>query len=66
MDIQRKHELARQHVAIIARHDDADLAVREAALKSVIDYAHAEIENARARLQAKVRQALGQQQDGAT
>ena len=37
MNIQRKLELARQHVEIIARHDDEDLAVRQAALQAVVN-----------------------------
>ncbi len=35
MDLKRKIELTEQHVRSISRHDDADMAIREAALAKV-------------------------------
>ncbi len=58
MNIQRKLELARQHVEIIARHDDEDLAVRQAALQAVADHITSELQAASERVQAKVQAAL--------
>lgn len=63
MNIQRKLELARQHIEIIARHDDEDLAVRQAALQAVADHITAELQAASERVQAKVQAALGQAGD---
>ncbi len=60
MNIQRKLELARQHIEIIARHDDEDLAVRQAALQAVYRHIDTELQAAKERVQAKVQAALGQ------
>ena len=60
MDIQRKRELAIQHIDLIARHDEVDLAVRQAALESVAKRIQSELADAQARLDVKVKAALGQ------
>lgn len=58
MDIKRKLELTSQHIESIARHDDVDLAVREAALDKVVAQVEEERAAAKVRVQAKVEAAL--------
>lgn len=58
MDLKRKIENAGMHIEFIARHDDADLAVREAALNAVLQKIEAERQAARDRVQAKIEAAV--------
>lgn len=59
MDIKRKIELAQQSIASIARHDDEDLAVREAALNRVGEIIAAERDQMEERVKARIAQTVG-------
>lgn len=59
MDITRKVEIIKAGVESLARHDDMDAAVREAALDRVVAIVELERQAARDRVQAKIEAALG-------
>lgn len=59
MNLQRKIEIARAAIESIARHDDADLAVRQAALDKVSDIIGLELEDAHARVKAEIQAQTG-------
>jgi hypothetical protein len=58
MDINRKLELAEQHIHSISRHDEIDMAVREAVLDRVIATIKAERGEMQARVKARAEAAL--------
>ncbi len=58
MKIGRKVELAKQALASITRHDDAEMAVVEAAVAEVSAFLSAEIKDAAARREARKAAAL--------
>lgn len=58
MDIRRKTELAENAIALLARHDDEDLAVRDAALARLEQHIAREREAAQARVAERVKAAL--------
>lgn len=59
MDINSKLRYCRLSIESLARHDDMDAAVREAALDEVVRMVEVEREAARQRVQAKIDAALG-------
>lgn len=59
MDLNTKLKYCRSHIESVARHDDMDAAVREAALDRIVEMVEAERTAARERLQAKLEAALG-------
>ena len=44
MKLDRKLDLAKQHIAFLTRHDDASTAIREAALDNILGFVEAERE----------------------
>jgi hypothetical protein len=59
MDIKRKVELAVRSIEMISQHDDADYAVRDAALKKLEGVIAAERQGALARVQDAIAKELG-------
>jgi hypothetical protein len=59
MDIRRKVELAQRAIEMVARHDTVDLGVREVALQQLGDYVESQRKEARERVLAEAKQALG-------
>lgn len=58
MDINRKIELATASIASITRHDDADTAIRGAALDKLIELIGAERAAMNERVQDRIKEAL--------
>lgn len=63
MDIRRKIEIAQQAIRSISTHDDVDLAVREAALDKLNEFASAERVAAQERVQAAIDAQLDEKAD---
>lgn len=61
MDIRRKIEVAQQAIRSISTHDDADLAVRNAALDKLGATIEAEREAAQGRVQGTIDAQLAEQ-----
>lgn len=59
MEMKRKVELAQQSIAFISRHDDADMAVREAALKRIETFIASEREQMGVRVAEKIESSVG-------
>lgn len=58
MDIARKLELAEQHIRSISQHDDADMAIRAAALDRLVQRIDAERASMAERVQRRIEDAL--------
>ena len=63
MKINRKIEIAEQAIRSISQHDDAELAMRDAALSRLVATIEAERTAAHARVQATIDEQLGKQPD---
>ncbi|HCZ47426.1 MAG TPA: hypothetical protein DCZ11_00285 [Gammaproteobacteria bacterium] len=59
MKLNRKIELAEQAIKSISRHDDADLAVRDAALRRLEEFIGAERAAAAERVHAEIQKQVG-------